>query len=135
MALCYFRTLKDMLRPVIAGLFEVNEHNKLTFDQYFKAVDDIVSRIKLELFHNDVSTNYTLYLRNTDWLVFFRLVTWLVLRVHYDQTKHWFKMIMFCERLSSSLVMITICIKSLVWIHWICLLWQSFIYYKTEVVR
>jgi len=74
MALCYFRTLKDMLRPVIAGIFEVNEHNKLTFDQYFKAVDDIVSRIKLELFHNDVSTNYTLYLRNTDWLVFFRSV-------------------------------------------------------------
>lgn len=63
----FFRALRDLLRPIVAGIFELNERMAMNFEQYFAAVDEILNMDTLKVFHHESSVNHILYLRKTAW--------------------------------------------------------------------
>lgn len=63
----HFSGLRRLLEPMLAGIFEINEHAVWTFEHYFKTVNSIVSMKTLDVFYAQNGTNMKLYLSKTDW--------------------------------------------------------------------
>ncbi|XP_052782230.1 serine/threonine-protein kinase TBK1-like isoform X2 [Mya arenaria] len=61
--------LKNLLRPILAGLFEPDRQKAWTFNQYYSAVTDIINRKTLTFYHCETSSNHKIYLHKTDCLV------------------------------------------------------------------
>lgn len=53
--------LKTLICPLLAGLMEVDPRKKLTFEQYFRKVEEILSRKQLDLFYFNKLQHLRLY--------------------------------------------------------------------------
>ncbi|XP_053378436.1 serine/threonine-protein kinase TBK1-like isoform X2 [Mercenaria mercenaria] len=64
---CYLsRGLMKQIEPILAGLFETDTRRTLTFDQFFDAVSDVISKKTVKIFFARNATQMMLYLCKTD---------------------------------------------------------------------
>ncbi|XP_052213584.1 serine/threonine-protein kinase TBK1-like isoform X3 [Dreissena polymorpha] len=63
------RSLKSLLKPVFAGLFDPDPTRTWNFNTYFQAVSDIIDMTTLLVFNSGTCENIRLYLKNNECLV------------------------------------------------------------------
>ena len=66
----FFRTVRQLIKPILAGLLECNISKAMKFEDFFSKVDYIVNLKPLRLFKPKDASEIILYVAKTDRYVF-----------------------------------------------------------------